>query len=79
MELTDKHRSPLKAIRAKCLDCCCGDSKEVRLCPTEHCALHPYRMGKNPYRKPRELTDEQRAALSERMSKARQASKRVEG
>ena len=24
--------TPMKAIRAKCLDCCCGSSNEVRLC-----------------------------------------------
>jgi len=42
-----------QAIRAKCLDCCCGQSKEVRLCPSEFCPLHPYRLGGNPYAKPR--------------------------
>lgn len=25
--------TPMKAIRAKCLDCCCGSSVEVKLCP----------------------------------------------
>lgn len=40
--------TPLKAIRAKCLDCCCGDKKEVRECTLEKCTLHPYRMGKRP-------------------------------
>lgn len=40
--------TPLKAIRAKCLDCCCGDKKEVRECIIEKCSLHPYRMGKRP-------------------------------
>ena len=43
--------SPLKAIRAKCIDCMCGQVQEVRLCPCEDCALHPYRMGHNPNRK----------------------------
>lgn len=42
--------TPVKAIREKCLDCCCGQVKEVRLCPSETCALWPYRMGKNPAR-----------------------------
>lgn len=64
--------SPLKAIRIKCLDCCCGQSNEVKLCPTEDCALWPYRFGKNPYRK-REMTDEQRRAAAERLKKAREA------
>jgi hypothetical protein len=41
--------SPLKAIRAKCLDCCCYQIAEVRYCPVE-CPLKPYRMGKNTTR-----------------------------
>lgn len=43
--------SPLKAIRAKCLDCCADQPGEVRLCPSENCPLWPYRMGHNPNRK----------------------------
>lgn len=34
-----------KAIRAKCLDCCCYQYKEVKLCPAKSCALWPYRIG----------------------------------
>lgn len=64
--------SPLKAIRAKCLDCCCGQSNEVKLCPVENCALWQFRFGKNPYRK-REMTEEQRQASAERLKKAREA------
>ena len=40
--------TPIKAIRAKCLDCCCGNTAEVRRCPAVKCTLHPYRMGKRP-------------------------------
>lgn len=40
--------TPIKAIRAKCLDCCCGDRKEVRECTIKKCSLHPYRMGNRP-------------------------------
>ena len=40
--------TPIKAIRAKCLDCCGGSMKEARLCPAEDCPLHPYRMGHRP-------------------------------
>ena len=43
--------TPLKSIRAKCLDCCNDQVQEVRLCPCENCALWPYRMGHNPNRK----------------------------
>ena len=35
-----------KAIRLKCIDCCCGNTAEVRKCPAEHCPLWRYRMGK---------------------------------
>lgn len=42
--------TPLKAIRAKCLDCCCYQINEVRLCPCLKCPLHPYRSGHNPAR-----------------------------
>lgn len=43
--------TPIKAIRAKCVDCMCGQAAEVRLCPCEDCPLYPYRMGHNPNRK----------------------------
>ena len=38
----------LRAIRTKCLDCSGDQPQEVRLCPAYTCALHPYRMGKDP-------------------------------
>lgn len=34
-----------KAIRLKCLDCCCGNNTEVRKCPVVNCPLWRYRMG----------------------------------
>ena len=40
--------TPVKAIRAKCLDCCCGHPSEVRICTAKNCSLFPYRMGKRP-------------------------------
>lgn len=58
--------TPIKAIRAKCLDCCCGQYKEVELCPCADCPLYPYRFGKNPNIK---LTDEQRAARAAHFKK----------
>ena len=42
--------TPLRAIRAKCLDCCCGSAREVRLCSCFSCALWGYRKGHNPAR-----------------------------
>lgn len=40
--------TPMKAIRAKCLDCCNGQIKEIRECPVKKCALHRYRSGHRP-------------------------------
>jgi hypothetical protein len=40
--------TPIRAIRKYCLDCLGGHYKEIRLCPSTDCALHPYRMGKRP-------------------------------
>jgi hypothetical protein len=36
-------------VRAKCLDCCCGQESEVRKCTGFGCSLWPYRMGSNPF------------------------------
>lgn len=44
--------SPTKAIRRHCLTCCCGSPAEVKACSIQDCWLHPFRMGKNPYRAP---------------------------
>lgn len=35
-----------KAIRLKCLDCCCGNHAEVRRCAATNCPLWRYRMGR---------------------------------
>lgn len=64
----EKMLTPMKAIRAKCLDCCCWQQQEVRLCPATYCPLHPYRMGKNPNRK---VSEERREALAKHLEKAR--------
>ena len=40
--------TPIKSIRKKCLDCCCGQIKEVRFCPVVLCACYPYRFGRRP-------------------------------
>ena len=47
-----------KAIRLKCLDCCCGNNAEVRRCTAVNCPLHRYRMG-------REETAENNAVANE--------------
>ena len=40
--------TPIKAIRAKCLDCSCGQFKEVRECTVKNCPLYSYRNGHRP-------------------------------
>lgn len=68
-----KLRSPMRAIREKCLDCCGGSSNEVKLCPVSRCPLHAFRTGRNPNRTKRVMTEEQRMAAAERLAKAREA------
>lgn len=43
-----KKITPMKAIRLKCLDCCCGSSHEVRKCTAIKCPLYPYKNGHKP-------------------------------
>lgn len=59
--------TPLKAIRAKCLECCNGSSHEASLCPCPNCALHPFRFGKNPHIK---LSDEEKARRAALLQKS---------
>ncbi len=44
----NKRPSALKAIRAKCIDCCCGVVREISLCTVVRCPLYDFRMGKRP-------------------------------
>ena len=46
--ITPNPLTPIKAIRAKCLDCCAEQRKEVHLCHLTDCSLHPYRLGRRP-------------------------------
>lgn len=54
----------LKTIRQKCLDCVCFQPKEVELCPSQNCALWPFRFAKDPYKTPRPMSEAQRANLA---------------
>lgn len=40
--------TPVKAIRANCIDCSGGNRAEVRRCNIVTCPLWPYRMGMRP-------------------------------
>lgn len=59
--MEEKRLTPIKAIRAKCLECSCGNNAEVRECVIPDCPLYPYRMGKNPYIK---LSEERKAKMT---------------
>ena len=60
------------AIRAKCIDCCGGNSEEVRRCSMLDCSLWPFRMGSDPWRAP--MSEERRAEMAERLAKHRRTS-----
>lgn len=59
-------KTPVKAIRKYCLECCLEKPSEVRLCAAKDCALWPYRMGKNPFHK-RKMTDEQKQVATKHL------------
>jgi len=42
-------KSPMKAIREKCVDCCAGQFSEIQRCESVACALWPFRAGKHIY------------------------------
>ena len=70
-----KEITPMKAIRQKCLDCSCGSSEEVKNCFAKKCPLYQFRFGykldENGNRRKRDLTDEQRQKMAERLKKVR--------
>jgi hypothetical protein len=43
-----KRRTPLQAIRAKCVWCCGGQPREATSCPAGKCPLHSWRHGRKP-------------------------------
>jgi len=55
---------PLKSIRKFCLNCVGNSAREVELCTDLQCPLYPYRFGRDPRRKPRKLSEEQKASLA---------------
>lgn len=63
-----KTLTPVKAIRAFCLECLGNSPMEVAKCSHKVCPVYPFRFGKDPGRK-MDLSDEQRQKLSERAKK----------
>ena len=70
--MCEKILSPIKAIRANCIECSCGSKDEVKLCPIQTCPLYPYRLGKNPNRK---MSEEQLEKARERITKLQEEGK----
>ena len=63
--------NPVKAIRAFCLECSNGATSEIKECPVTKCPLYPFRLGRNPYRQRREMTEEEKQVLADRLKEAR--------
>lgn len=70
----DRPTSPLMAIKEFCMECCGWERSGVKSCSAPLCPLFEFRNGKNPYHK-KNLTDEQRKELGERMRKAKKSNK----
>jgi hypothetical protein len=54
--------SALRGIRRRCLDCAGNRDPDVRACAFNDCALHPFRLGRNPFIPPRSAEWQQAAA-----------------
>ena len=65
--------NPIKAIRAYCVECSCGSTAEIKECPVTKCPLYPFRFGKNPYRQRREMSEEEKQVLADRLKEARKS------
>ena len=63
----EKRLTPIKAIRAKCLECSGDNNAEVRNCVIPSCPLYPYRMGHNPYIK---MSEERKAKMAENLARS---------
>lgn len=68
---TKKKITPLNSIRQHCLWCCCESKKEVRQCPAKDCTLYPFRLGRNPFQKRTNLTDEEKQKIAKRLRSSR--------
>lgn len=63
--------NPIKAIKEYCLECCMENLSEVKACTATECALYAFRLGKNPYRAKKVLTEDQKRELAERLKPAK--------
>lgn len=65
--------NPVKAIREFCLECSGDSYAEVRDCPRMACPLYAFRLGKNPYRQRKEMTEDEKRVLADRLREARKS------
>ena len=47
----------MSLVRKTCIDCTAGSYSTIRNCEMTSCMFWPYRIGTNPFRKGRELSD----------------------
>lgn len=71
--MTNEITNPVKAIRAYCIECSNGSTAEIKDCPVYKCPLYPFRFGKNPYRQRREMSEEEKQVLADRLREARKS------
>jgi hypothetical protein len=71
-----KPLTPMKAIRAKCIDCSGDNRSEVALCVVRDCPLWYYRSGKKTGMK-RNFTEEQRKQASDRLRRYHEKEKSI--
>ena len=69
LSLKFRAQNPLRAVRAKCLDCCCGNTAEVRKCVATDCPLWPLRLGSNPFRKKSVLSEGEKQRRAARLGR----------
>ena len=63
--------SPLKAIKQFCYECSGENRAEVKRCSSIDCPLKPFRTGRNPFLKKREMTPEQKEKARQNLLKGR--------
>lgn len=66
------------AIRAYCVQICmCGSTKAVLECVSTACPLWPFKMGNDPWRAQRDMSEDQRQAAADRLAAARRSAQGV--
>lgn len=68
----EKPTTPLDAIKEFCLECCGYQKDDVKNCTAPMCALYNFRLGKNPYRKTKDYSEDELEKMRERIRKARE-------